>query len=27
MKQDARMRSEERKKWVKQVRSRRKVSW
>jgi ribosome biogenesis GTPase / thiamine phosphate phosphatase len=27
MKQDARLRSEERKKWVKQVRSRRKVSW
>jgi ribosome biogenesis GTPase len=27
LKQDARLRSEERKKWVKQVRSRRKVSW
>jgi ribosome biogenesis GTPase / thiamine phosphate phosphatase len=27
MKQDARLRSEERKKWVKQARSRRKVSW
>jgi ribosome biogenesis GTPase / thiamine phosphate phosphatase len=27
LKQDARLRSEERKKWVKQIRSRRKVSW